>query len=137
MALALAKHPLVDDFDLSAVTRVFSGAAPLGSEVTDAIKARLGCDAMQGFGMTELSPVSHASGSGRFSRWRFGGERFAGTSCRIVSEDGHDLGPGEEGELWISGPQVMLGYLNNAQATAETIVGRRVVAYWRSGDGRR
>lgn len=121
VALALAKHPLVNDFDLSAVTRVFSGAAPLGSEVTDAIKARLGCDAMQGFGMTELSPVSHASGSGDF-RDGASGRALAGTSCRIVSEDGHDLGPGEEGELWISGPQVMLGYLNNAQATAETIV---------------
>ena len=61
VALALAKHPLVDQYDLSSVEQVFSGAAPLGAELSDAVASRLKCTSLQGFGMTELSPVSHAT----------------------------------------------------------------------------
>ena len=71
--------------------------------------------------MTELSPVSHVT---PVSAARAGGSGLAvpNTECRIVDiETGDDKPAGEEGELWIRGPQVMKGYLNNAEATAETI----------------
>ncbi len=121
VALALAKHPLVDDYDLSHVHQVFSGAAPLGAELSDAVGKRLDCNSLQGYGMTELAPVSHVS-PGRAPRSGASGLAVPNTACRIVDiESGTDLPAGEEGELWIKGPQVMQGYLNNPKATAETI----------------
>lgn len=121
VALALAKHPMVDQFDLSALEQVFSGAAPLGPELSDAVGARLGCICLQGYGMTEMSPVSHAN-PGRAARAGASGLLLANTEARIVDpETGQDQGPGGEGELWVRGPQVMLGYLNNAAATAATL----------------
>ena len=121
VALALAKHPLVDDYDLSSVDQVFSGAAPMGAELSDAVAARLDCAMLQGFGMTELSPVSHVT---PLSEPKSGASGLAlpNTECRIVDPDsGQDMPAGSEGELWVRGPQVMIGYLNNEQATRETL----------------
>jgi acyl-CoA synthetase (AMP-forming)/AMP-acid ligase II len=122
VALALAKHPMVDQFDLSSLEQVFTGAAPLGAALSNAVGTRLNCISLQGYGMTELSPVSHLSpidaaipGSS--------GLAAPNVSCRIVDiETGQDLDTGADGELWIKGPNVMQGYLNNAKATADTIV---------------
>ena len=57
--LGLAKAPLVADYDLSSLKQIFSGAAPLGAEIAAECAARVGCEVVQGYGMTELSPVSH------------------------------------------------------------------------------
>lgn len=121
VAIALAKHPLVLDYDLSHLEMVFIAAAPSGPELTDALAARLNCTVLQGFGMTELSPVSHLV---PFNAPRSGavGVLLPNTTCQIVDpESGQALPVGQEGELWIKGPQVMQGYLNNAIATAESI----------------
>jgi len=121
VALALARHPMVDDFDLGMLEAVLSAAAPLGAATTDAIATRLGCAAMQGYGMTELSPVCHFSGIGR-TRPGACGQLLPNTSARIVDPDtGQEAAAGVEGELWIKGPQVMLGYLGRPDATAATI----------------
>ncbi|MEQ6203612.1 AMP-binding protein [Sulfitobacter sp. HNIBRBA2951] len=121
VALALAKHPIVDNYDLSSVEQIFSGAAPLGAEVSDAVAKRLNCISLQGFGMTELSPVSHTTPSDR-PKSGSSGVALPNTLCRVVDPDsGEDLPAGSEGELWIKGPQVMQGYLNNEKATAETL----------------
>lgn len=119
VAVALAKHPMVASYDLSCVERFFSGAAPLGAELGDAVAARLGCLAVQGYGMTEMSPVSHATPRGQ-SRAGSVGVTMPSTECRIVV-DGRDAGVGEAGELWVRGPQVMAGYHNRAEATADTL----------------
>ena len=121
VAIALAKHPLVDDYDLSALEQVFIAAAPSGAELTDTVSARLGCTALQGFGMTELSPVSHLV-PGNAPRSGAAGVVLPNTTSMVVDpETGDPVGVGEEGELWVKGPQIMQGYLNNAKATAETI----------------
>ncbi|MDZ7675708.1 MAG: AMP-binding protein [Acidimicrobiales bacterium] len=121
MVLAFAKHPLVDEYDLSSLKTVFSGAAPLGAELAQEAAARIGCEVVQGYGMTELSPVSHATPPGNFKPGS-SGLTVANTECRLVSADGEDQDVGgERGELWVKGPQVMKGYLNNEQATAATI----------------
>ena len=98
-----------------------SGAAPLGGDVAAAVGARLGCVVMQGYGMTEMSPVSHIVPENDPRDGRVG-LTVANTECRLVDPaTGTDAAPGGEGELWIRGPQVMLGYLNAPEATANTL----------------
>ena len=119
--LGLVKAPIVDDYDTSSIRQIFSGAAPLGAELAAEAGARLGCEVVQGFGMTELSPVSHCTVEGDY-RPGTSGVTVSNTESRIVDPDtGEDQPVGERGELWVRGPQVMSGYLNKPDATAETI----------------
>jgi acyl-CoA synthetase (AMP-forming)/AMP-acid ligase II len=121
IVLALAKHPLVDQYDLTSLKQVFSGAAPLSAELGEEAAKRIDCDVVQGFGMTELSPVSHITPVGK-SKPGTVGISAPNTETRIVDpETGEDQDAGGVGELWVRGPQVMLGYLNNPEATAITI----------------
>jgi len=123
IALALAKHPAVDQFDLSRLKFVTSGAAPMGRELEESCAARIGCMVKQGYGMTETSPVTHFTPEDpAFARHGSCGLLVPSTECRIVHlETGRDVATGEQGELLIRGPQVMKGYLNNPDATAQAI----------------
>jgi acyl-CoA synthetase (AMP-forming)/AMP-acid ligase II len=121
IALALAKHPAVDEHDVSTLRMIMSGAAPLGAELSEAVEKRTGASTIQGYGLTETSPVTHCI-PGEGGRAGSIGPPLPNTECRIVDpESGADVDRGERGELWIRGPQVMKGYLNNDEATAATI----------------
>jgi acyl-CoA synthetase (AMP-forming)/AMP-acid ligase II len=121
--LALAKHPAVARYDLKSLRTIFSGAAPLGAQLEREVAARLGCHVKQGYGMTEASPATHMTPHDP-ARAKPGsvGMPVSNTECKIVDvETGAELGVGEEGEVCLRGPQVMKGYLNRPDATAETI----------------
>jgi acyl-CoA synthetase (AMP-forming)/AMP-acid ligase II len=121
LVLALAKHPAVDQYALSALKTIFSGAAPLGENVAQACAERLGAEVRQGYGLTETSPVTHSNPQDR-NRPGSVGVLVPNTECKVVDVgSGRELGPNETGELWIRGPQVMWGYLNRPDATAETL----------------
>ncbi|KOV80929.1 AMP-binding protein [Nocardia sp. NRRL S-836] len=123
IAVALAKHPIVDNYDLSPLKTLFSGAAPLDEDLAATVRKRIGCRVVQGYGMTEMSPVSHAIPDGR-DDISVGtvGIIIPNLECRLVDPaTGADVGVGERGELWCKGPNVMKGYLNNPGATAATL----------------
>ncbi len=129
IVLGFAKHPLVDKYDLRQLHTLVSGAAPLSEHVAGAASARLGCRVVQGYGLTETSPVTHAT---RFDRTAVPGtERIktagigppiANTEAKVVDvTTGAELGPKQEGEICVRGPQVMKGYLNRPDATAAMV----------------
>jgi long-chain acyl-CoA synthetase len=123
MFIGLLNHPGIDQADLTSIKGCFSGSAPLPLEVIRDFEGRTGATIVEGFGMTESSPVTHIN--------PFIGERKVGsiglpisdTECRIVDlNDGETNMPlGESGELLLKGPQVMKGYWNKPEATAETL----------------
>ena len=121
VANAMAKHPLIDQFDVSSLKTFVSAAAPLGAELSNACGLRLNAQCIQGYGMTELSPISHFSNTDHAKPGAVG-VTVPNTICKIVDPaTGEALGVDQEGELCIKGPQVMLGYLDNPEATARTI----------------
>lgn len=128
VAVALAKHPVVANYDLSSLRTVFSGAAPLDGVVGGAVAERLGCEVLQGYGMTEMSPVSHAMPRGRSDiPLDTVGLTLPNIQCRIINPvTGEDIqipdsGVSEPGELLCRGPNIMTGYLGNDEATAATL----------------
>ncbi|KAI8817136.1 uncharacterized protein EV422DRAFT_255584 [Fimicolochytrium jonesii] len=121
--IGLAKHPAVAKFDITSLRFLMSGAAPLDAETCVAVTHRLkGRTAvLQGYGMTEMSPVSHITADPSCPPGSTG-SLLPNAQARLVDPDTKkDVATGEPGELWIRGPMVMKGYHNNAEATAETI----------------
>lgn len=117
----LAKHPVIDTvLPLPKLKELFSGAAPLGPELIEAVCKRLNIkEVRQGYGMTEMSPASHVV---PYNDTHLGsiGKLIAGMQAKIVStETGEIVGPGERGELCCKGPNIMKGYLNKPEETAK------------------
>lgn len=128
IAVALAKHPMVDQYDTSAIRIIFSGAAPLDADLGHAVERRLGCTVRQGYGMSEMSPVSHCIPADR-NDIPLGtvGLTLPNMDCKIVDPaTGEEIelpesGTSAAGELWCKGPNVMVGYFGNTEATGETL----------------
>ncbi|HEX9987443.1 MAG TPA: long-chain fatty acid--CoA ligase [Chloroflexia bacterium] len=119
---AIARHPLSQRYDLRSIRVCISGAAPLPVEVSQAFESVTGARLVEGYGLTETSPVTHCN--------PIYGERRVGsiglpiplTDARIVDPGSHQLMPlGEVGELAVSGPQVMQGYRGHVEETAAVL----------------
>jgi 4-coumarate--CoA ligase len=128
VAVALTKHPMVADYDLSSVHTALSGAAPLDGELGGRLAERLGCRVLQGYGMTEMSPVSHLIPADAAELPVSSvGYTVPNMDCRLLDPaTGEDIdvpaeGTSAPGHLLCRGPNVMLGYLNRAEETADTL----------------
>jgi acyl-CoA synthetase (AMP-forming)/AMP-acid ligase II len=123
IVLALAKHPLVDRFDLSALRFINSGGAPLGAELEEACGRRLDCMVFQGYGLTETSPVltTHPPEQTKIRHGSVG-LLLPNTDAKVVDvATGEALGRNQTGELCFRGPQVMRGYLHRPEETAQVL----------------
>ena len=121
--VALAKHPSVDKYDVSSLKFMMTGAAPLGADIEMAVAARLKVLVVQGYGMTEVCGASHLLQLDP-STARMGtvGHLVVNMQARIIDPaTGQDARPGERGEVWVRGPNVTSGYLDDDDATARTI----------------
>jgi acyl-CoA synthetase (AMP-forming)/AMP-acid ligase II len=123
IVVLLAKHPAIDKYDLSSVKRAFSGAAPLDADLASVASKRVGFRLSQGYGLTETSPVSHIVPDGVVEVTPGSvGSAVSNTECKIVDvATEQELDRNQDGEIWIRGPQVMKGYLNNPEATRNSI----------------
>jgi long-chain acyl-CoA synthetase len=120
---ALNNLPGIEAMDVSSIRGCLSGSAPIAREVQERFESLTGAIIVEGFGMSETSPITHAN---PFGRRKLGsiGVPVPDTEARIVDVDDPSkvLAPGEEGELCVRGPQIMLGYWKRPDETAKTIV---------------
>ena len=124
VGLGLTQHPDVGRYDLSSLRLGFFGAAPLSSEMQSRIQDTMGFPIIQGYGLTETSPVTNFDFvEPELTRPGTIDPALPDTEEKVVDvETGtHEVPAGESGELLIRGPQVMKGYYNNPQATSDTI----------------
>ncbi len=122
---ALADHPAVKKgkYDLTSIKQCMSGAAGLPPEVQRRFQEVTGGRLVEGYGLSETSPITHANPLATQDRIGTIGIPFPDTDCRIVDEETETrvVGPGERGVLCISGPQVMKGYWHNPEETAAAL----------------
>jgi long-chain acyl-CoA synthetase len=118
----IVDHPRVGEYDLRTGTQCLSGAAPLPASLVERFEALTGGRLVEGYGLTETSPLTHGNPVQGERRVGSIGVPVPGTDARVVDlASGEPLPPGREGELEVRGPQVMLGYWNRPAETADTI----------------
>lgn len=124
MYIGMLNHPKINQTDLSSIKGCFSGSAPLPIEVIREFEKKTGAVIVEGFGMTESTPVTHINPFAGKRKVGSIGIPIPGTGARIVdlSDGKTDMPVGESGELIVCGPQVMKGYLNKPEETAKTLV---------------
>lgn len=118
--VSLMAHPEFDSIDFSRLKWVNSGGAPLNTEIAKRWQARTGSVVREGYGLTETSPVVVASTAFTPYKEGFIGKAVIDTEMKTVDDDGNETGRGEPGELLIRGPQVMQGYWQRPDATADS-----------------
>ncbi|MQT41449.1 MULTISPECIES: long-chain-fatty-acid--CoA ligase FadD2 [unclassified Pseudomonas] len=119
--VALMDHPEFKTLDFSSLKLTNSGGTALVKATAERWEKLTGCRIVEGYGLTETSPVASANPYGGFARLGTVGMPVPGTLMKVISDDGAELGLGERGELCVKGPQVMKGYWKNPEATAEVL----------------
>ncbi|KAG9236792.1 CoA ligase [Amylocarpus encephaloides] len=121
--IRMVRDPIVKEYDLSCITRFSSGAAPLSAEILKDLEVAFPKTGFkQGYGMTESCSCITAHPPEKYS-YKYAhmvGSICASTEVKILNDDGKELGIGEPGELLAKGPQIVMGYLNNEEATKHT-----------------
>ncbi|MGH2724005.1 MAG: long-chain-fatty-acid--CoA ligase, partial [Actinomycetota bacterium] len=135
--IAINESPESKDYDLSSIRACFSGAAPLPVAVAEKFEGITGGRLVEGYGLTETSPVTHINPI--YGKRKFGsiGLPIPDTDCKIVDLDDpeKEVGPGQEGELCMAGPQIMKGYWNKPEETEDMIrVHKDGIRWLHSGD---
>ena len=152
VVLVLGKHPIIDKYDLSSLRMLNSGAAPLTRELVDAVYKRLKVPIKQGYGLSETSPTTHVQvylfpfqselvvfkADRHFQPWEdwyrtIGsvGRLLPNQTAKYMSPSEEEVPAGQTGELWIKGPNVFKGYLNNPSGTANSLTSD---GYFKTGD---
>ena len=121
--IALMHHPEVQNYGLDSIDICVSGAAPLPVEVIEQFELKTGSSILEGYGLSEASPVTHSNPFVGVRKPGSIGIPLPNTDCKIVDPDAgeKEMPVGEEGELIIKGPQVMKGYWNRPDETARTL----------------
>ncbi|KAI9787956.1 MAG: hypothetical protein M1816_007356 [Peltula sp. TS41687] len=118
IVLLLSKHPVVDQYDLSSLRMLTSGAAPLTKELMDAFYRRLKVPIKQGYGLSETSPTTHVCPWNEWDKVIGSvGRLLPNQSAKYISPEGQEVAPGQAGELCVKGPNIFQGYLNNPDGT--------------------
>lgn len=132
IVLLLGKSPVVSKYDLSSVRMMNSGAAPLTRELVDAVWERLKIPIKQGYGLSETSPTTHTQ---RWEDWQTTigsvGLLLPNQTAKYMNAEEKEVPAGETGELWIKGPNIFQGYLNNPSGTANALTPD---GYFKTGD---
>ncbi|KAK3712553.1 hypothetical protein LTR37_008996 [Vermiconidia calcicola] len=132
VVLLLSKHPAVENYDLSSLRMMNSGAAPLTREIVDALHQRTKLKVKQGYGLSETSPTTHTQEWGDWQT-KIGsvGLMLPNMTAKFMSPEETEVPVGDVGELWIKGPNVFKGYLNNSEGTKNALTDDN---YFKTGD---
>ncbi len=129
--VALMDHPEFKKLDFSHLKLTNSGGTALVKATAERWQAITGCPVTEGYGLTETSPVASANPYGERARLGSVGIPVPGTAFKVIDDQGNELPLGERGELCIKGPQVMKGYWQRPEATAEVLDAE---GWFKSGD---
>jgi long-chain acyl-CoA synthetase len=121
MYVALTQHPEKADYDLSSLRICVSGGASLPVEVIRGFEAAFGAMILEGYGLSETSPVASFNHADRERKPGSIGQPVSGVQFRLIGAEWNDVPEGEIGEIAIKGHNVMKGYLNKPEATAEVM----------------
>jgi len=123
IVLTLSKHPMVDDYDLKSLRLIGTGAAPIATSTLHECAARLNCQIWQGYGMTEASGATHLNPRTLDdAKIASIGPPVACCESKVIDlETSVSLGTGQQGEICVRGPNIMRGYLNRPDATAQSL----------------
>jgi long-chain acyl-CoA synthetase len=121
MYVAMLNSDSADDADTSCLRLCVSGGSAMPGEVLRAFEEKFGCKILEGYGLSETSPVASFNHPDRERKVGSIGTPVAGVEMRVVDDDGGDVDEGDVGEIVIRGPNVMKGYWRKDDATAEAI----------------